>query len=66
MKAQNYINREAAKTSTLVSGKIHKFEYLTSEEICSSDQNRIIERATFTYSLLEKSLEKQTKQLMGK
>ena len=65
MKAQNYINREAAKTSTLVSGKTHKFEYLTSEEICSSDQNRIIERVRFTYSLLEKSLEKQTKTVDG-
>ena len=27
------INREAAKISTLSSGKIHKYEYLTSEDI---------------------------------
>ena len=32
------INREAAKISALSSGKIHKHEYLTSEDILPSNQ----------------------------
>ena len=32
-KLQQEINREAAKISSLSSGKINKYEYLTSEEI---------------------------------
>ena len=49
-KLQYDINREAAKTSALSSGKIDKYEYLTGEEILASDQSRIIEQAKFTYS----------------
>ena len=37
-KLQYDINREAAKISALTSGKIDKYEYLTSEEILSSNQ----------------------------
>ena len=55
------INREAAKISALSSGKIDKYEYLTGEEILPSNQQQIIEQAKFTYSRLEKTLEKQTK-----
>ena len=44
------INREAAKISALLSGKIDKYEYLTGEEILPSDQSRILEQAKFTYS----------------
>ena len=43
-KLQYDINREAAKTSGLSSGKIDKYEYLTGEEILSSNQQRIIEQ----------------------
>ena len=32
-KLQQEINREAAKISSLSSGKINKYDYLTSEEI---------------------------------
>ena len=32
------INREAAKISTLSSGKTHKYEYLTGEDILPSNQ----------------------------
>ena len=60
-KLEHDINREAAKTSTLLSGKIDKYKYLTGEEILPSDQRRVIEQAKFTYSPLGKSLEKQTK-----
>ena len=35
-KLQYHINREAAKISALSSNKIHKFEYLTGEDILSS------------------------------
>ena len=37
-KLQYNINREAAKTSTLSSSKIDKYEYLTGEEILPSNQ----------------------------
>ena len=55
------INREAAKISALSSGKIHKYEYLTGEDILSSNQQQIIEPARFTYSPLGKAFEKQIK-----
>ena len=48
------INRKASKISTLSSGKIHKYEYLTGEDILPSDQQQIIEQAKFTYSPLGK------------
>ena len=48
-KLQYVINREAVKISALSSGKIDKYEYLTGEEILSSDQRRVIEQAKFTY-----------------
>ena len=60
-KLQYDINREAAKMSALSSSKIDKYEYLTGEEILPSDQSRIIEQATFTYSPLGKAFEKQIK-----
>ena len=55
------INREAAKISALLSGKIDKYEFLTGEEILPFDQSRIIEQAKFTYSPLGKAFEEQTK-----
>ena len=33
---------------SLSSGKIDKYEYLTGEEILSSDQSRMIQQAKFT------------------
>ena len=47
----------------LSSGKIHKYEYLTGEDILPSNQQQIIEQAKFTYSPLGKAFEKQIKQL---
>ena len=58
-KLQYDINREAAKISALSSGKIHKYEYLTGEDILPSNQQQIIEQAKFTYSPLGKAFEKQ-------
>ena len=55
------INREAAKISALSSGKIHKDEYLTGEDILPSNQQKIIEQTRFTYLLLGKAFEKQIK-----
>ena len=60
-KLQYDINREASKISVLSLGKIHKYEYLTGEEILLSNQQQIIEQAKFTYSPLEKAFEKQIK-----
>ena len=37
-----YINREAAKTSALSSGKIHKYDNLTGEDILPSNQQQVI------------------------
>ena len=37
-KLQYDINREAAKLWALSSGKIHKYEYLTGEDILPSNQ----------------------------
>ena len=60
-KLQYDINREAAKISALLSGKLDRYEYLTGEEILPSNQRQIIEKAKFTYSLLGKAFGKQTK-----
>ena len=60
-KIQYDINREAAKISALSSGKIHKYEYLTGEDILPSNQQQIIEQAKFIYSPLGKAFEKQIK-----
>ena len=54
-------NREAAKLSALSSGKVDKYEYLRGKEILPSDQRRVIEQATLTYSPLGKAFEKQRK-----
>ena len=42
-KLQYDINREAAKISALSSGNIHKYEYLTEEDILPCNQEQIIE-----------------------
>ena len=55
------INREAAKISALPSGKRHKCEYLTGEDILPSNQQQIIEQTKFTYSSLRKAFNKQIK-----
>ena len=60
-KLQYDINREAAKISALSSSKIDKYEYFTGEEILPSNQKQIIEQVKFTYSLLGRAFEKQTK-----
>ena len=57
-KLQHDINRETAKILALSSGKIHKYEYLTGEDILPSNQQQIIEQARFTYFPLGKAFEK--------
>ena len=47
-KIQYVINTEAAKLSTLSSGKINKYEYLTVEEILPSEESRTIDQVKFT------------------
>ena len=60
-KLQYDIYREPSNISALSSGKIDKYEYLTGEKILPSNQQKIIEKAKFTYSPLGKAFEKQTK-----
>ena len=55
------INREAAKISAWSSGKLHKYEYLTGEDILPSNQQQIIEQTKFTYSPLGKAIDKPIK-----
>ena len=55
------INRKAAKISPLCSGKIDKYEYLTSGKILSCDQSSIRKQAKFTDSPFGKIFEKQIK-----
>ena len=62
-KLQYDINRKAAKMSILSPGKIHKYEYLTGEDILSSNQKQIIEQAKFSNSPLGKAFEKQIKSI---
>ena len=59
-KVQCNINREAAKTLALSSGKIDKHKLLTGEGLLPSNQSRIIEQTKIKYSPLGKALEKQT------
>ena len=56
-KLQNEINREPAEISALSSGKIHKYEYLTSEDMLPSNQQQIIRQAKSAYSSLGKAFE---------
>ena len=42
-KVQYDINREAAKISALSPSKIHKYEYVTGEDILPYNQQKIIE-----------------------
>ena len=60
-KLQYNFNREAAKILVLSSCEIHKYEYLTGENILPSNQQQIIQQAKFTYSPLGKAFEKQIK-----
>ena len=60
-KLQYDINREAVKILALSSGKIHKYEYLTGEDILPSNQQKINEQSRFTYSPLGKVFKKQKK-----
>ena len=60
-KLQYDLNREAAKISALPSGKIHKYKYLTGEDILPSNEPQINEQAKSSYSPLGKAFEKQIK-----
>ena len=62
-KLQYDINREAAKISALSSGEIHKYEYLTGEDVLPSNQQQTIEQAKFTYPPLRKAFGKQIKKI---
>ena len=60
-KLQYDINREAVKISASSSGKLHKYEYLTGEDILRSNQQQITEPTKFRYLPLGKAFDKQIK-----
>ena len=60
-KLQDDINGVAARISVLSSGNIGKYEYLRGQEVLPSSYTQVLEQTKFTYSLLEKALEKQRK-----
>ena len=60
-KLQYNINREATKISALSSSEIRKDEYLTGEDILSSNQQQIVEQDKYIYSPLGKAFDKQIK-----
>ena len=62
-KLQYDINRKAAKISALSSGEIHKYGYLTGEDILPSNQQQIMEQARFLFLLWKKLLKTKQKQL---
>ena len=61
------INKEAVEisASSSSSGKIDNYEFLTGEQILTSDQSRTIEPAKITYSPVNKAFEKQIKTIKG-
>ena len=59
-KLQYDINTEKLQNISLII-ILNKCECLTGEEILPCNQKQIIEQATFTYSLLDKTFEKQSK-----
>ena len=61
-KLQYYINRKAAKISALSSNKSDKNEYLTEEKILPPYQNRVLEKAKFTYLKKKQQKNKQKQQ----
>ena len=62
MKTYNIILIEKQqKISTLSSGKTEKYEYVNAKEILPFHQSQVIEQAKFTYFILQKVFEKQTK-----
>ena len=60
-KLQYDINGAAAKISSLWSGNIDRYEYITGEQILPFNQSRMIEQANFSYSTLAKLLKSKQK-----
>ena len=60
-KLQYHINKKVAKISALSSGKTHRYQYLTGEDILPSNQQQITEQARFTYFPLGKAFKRQIK-----
>ena len=60
-----YIEREAAKISSLSSSKVDKFEFLTGEKMLPSNQRQTIQQTKFAYSHLVKAFRKETETQFG-
>ena len=59
------LTEKLQKYQEKIAGKIDKYEYLTSEDILTSNQRRIIEQAEFAYKRLGKALEKPIEKQTG-
>ena len=57
-KLQYGINRKAAKTSALPSGKIDKCKFITGGKIPPCDQRQVIKQDNFAYSPLGNAFQK--------
>ena len=57
-KLQYDINREVAKISALSSGKLHKYGYLTGEDILPSNLKQIIEQ-TITKEIYDDNIRRK-------
>ena len=66
MAIDDQIIDEKPKISTLLSGKVNKCEYHTSEKILPSNEKQVVEKAQFNYSQFEKAFENKQKQLKNK
>ena len=60
-KLQYDINREAAKISPFLPGRVAKYECLTDEPVLPSDKLRVIEQVKLTYSSFTRSFRKVNK-----
>ena len=61
MTINDQIKDEKLLKSAKSSGNLHKYEYLTGEDILPSNKQQIIEQTKFTHSSLGKAFEKQIK-----
>ena len=57
---------EKLKISPLFSGKIVIYEYLSGKEILPPQQRKVMQESKFSYSPLEKTLEKQLRSMVKK
>ena len=66
MAIDDQIIDEKPKISTLLSGKVNKYEYHAGEKMLPSNEKQVVEKTQFNYSQFEKAFENKRKQLKNK